>query len=192
MLQLIPYAIAAAVGGLLGKKIYPFLAQQYTGNGAVQAGEAPPPVQFFRESVLDETPIILATEDIPLDNRFGNQMLVSEHEFSRTATIGLTLGKSHGGASQVSSSLWSIVQTLAQEEIQKSLKVEFGTQISRRVKIVFSADPGHLVRYRVVWKQESRRGVFDVQIGGETTTIPYVVAFGLSHAIESVAGSSRV
>ncbi|MBF0308778.1 MAG: hypothetical protein HQL56_04530 [Magnetococcales bacterium] len=190
MLQLIPYGLAALVGGLLGKKYFPLLAEQTLTPHREKSplvAETPSAIQLLGESLLQEESVVLATEEVPLDNRFGNKVLQSEHEFTRTASVGLNVGQeqSHGG--QLKSSLWTVIESLVQDELKKNLHIEFGTQITRRVKISFSTEPGHRVLYRVVWKQASRRGLFDVRIGGEKHTIPYLVTFGLSHAVESVA-----
>ena len=192
---MIQFVLAAIVGGVLGKKFYPQvveqtqkLAQQKSGQVTKPASGSSHAIQFMRESILQEEPVVLATEDVPLDNRFGNKTLVSEHEFIRTATIGLTMEQEHDSVTTIKSDLWSLLEAVAQEKIRKSQKIELGSQISRRVKVIFSTEPGKLVHYKVIWKQDSRRGVFDVKIDDQIYSIPYVVTFGLSHAIESIAG----
>lgn len=188
MLQLIPYALAAVAGGLLGKKYYPL----FTGFEETPQSATGPAVRLLRESIVEERPIVLATEEVPLDNRFGNKILVSEHEFVRTATIALTMAHDQVTTAGLKASWWPVLENLAQEEIKKTLGVELNTQITRRVKVIFSTEPGHLVRYRVIWKQDSRRGLLEVEVGGGMYAIPYLVTFGLSHSIESMAGESPV
>ncbi|MBF0123871.1 MAG: hypothetical protein HQL60_00885 [Magnetococcales bacterium] len=192
MLQLIPYGLAIVVGSVLGKKIYPTVEKRKRVAAAPpRAALSSPTIQLLRESVIQENPIILAVEEIPLDNRFGNKMLVSEHEFARTATIELTLGQNRQAATEIKTHMWRLLENMAQEELRRSLNIEVGAQISRRVKITLSTEPGAMVRYKVVWKQDSRRGLFDVKIGNTIHSIPYTVAFGLSHTIESLAGEKR-
>ncbi|MEI6413286.1 MAG: hypothetical protein WCP34_03360 [Pseudomonadota bacterium] len=188
MLQLIPYALAAVAGGLLGKKYYPLFTQF---EEDPQPVTMVPTLRLLRESVIEERPIVLATEEIPLDNRFGNKILVSEHEFVRTATITLSMARDQVTTAGLKANWWPILENMAQEEIKNTLGIELNTQITRRVKVIFSTEPGHLVRYRVIWKQDSRRGLLEVNVGGEVYAVPYLVTFGLSHAIESIAGESR-
>ncbi|WP_130470100.1 hypothetical protein [Candidatus Magnetaquicoccus inordinatus] len=190
MLQLIPYGLAAVVGGLLGKKYLPQLidAQQKQGGWIPFVNASLPPIQILAESLIQEQPVVLATEEIPLDNRYGTTMLVSEHEFTRTATVGLSVGREQTLTANMKSILWPVLESVVQEELKKNLRVEFGSQITRRVKIVFSAEPGHLVRYRLVWRQDSRQGVYDIRIGNEQLAVPYMVTFGLFHAVESMEG----
>ncbi|CAK0755975.1 conserved hypothetical protein, conserved protein of unknown function with homology of Mmc1_2245 and Mmc1_3316 of Magnetococcus marinus MC-1 and SS-5 [Gammaproteobacteria bacterium] len=185
MLQLIPYALAAVAGGWLGKKYYPLITQF---DEILQPNASVPSIQLLRESIVEERPVVLATEEVPLDNRFGNQVLVSEHEFIRTATISLTMSRDLVTTSGLKASWWPILENMAQEEIKKTHGIELNTQITRRVKVVFSTEPGHLVRYRVIWKQDSRRGLLEVDVEGGLYSVPYIVTFGLSHAIESMAG----
>ncbi|MBF0191929.1 MAG: hypothetical protein HQL99_12445 [Magnetococcales bacterium] len=195
MLQLIPYGVAAVVGGFLGKKYIPIIADQTFDRPPAErlpAASSPSAIEFLRESITGEDSLVLATEEVPLDNRYGNKVLSSEHEFSRTANISLSIIEHQSSGHHLKAALWILLESMVQKELKKSLHIEFGTQITRRVKINFSTDPGFMVRYRVVWKQTSRRGVFEVKIGSEIHIIPYVVTFGLSHAVESVAEGAHV
>ncbi len=188
MLQMIPYGIAAVVGGLVGKQAVPVFVGL---EKSLKQVTSTPAVQLLRSAIVEEPPVVLATEEIPLDNRFGNKILVSEHEFVRTATISLTVVQDNNLVRGLRGSWLPILESLAQKEVKKTLGVELNSQITRRVKVVFSTEPGYLVRYRVVWKQDSRRGLLEVGVGGETYVVPYLVTFGLSHAIESIAGEVR-
>ncbi|MBF0110534.1 MAG: hypothetical protein HQL76_15305 [Magnetococcales bacterium] len=187
MLQLIPYGVAALVGGLLGKKYFPILADQTRKRkGVLATSPSMEHIELLGESMLQEESIILATEEVPLDNRFGNQILTSEHEFTKSATVALTIGQDQTNGGQVEAVFLPIMKTLIRGELKKSLRVDFDTMITRRVKINFSTQPGQWVRYRLTWRQTSRRGLFNLKIGGEIHNIPYLVTFGLSHAVESL------
>ncbi|CAK0765283.1 hypothetical protein CCP3SC1_450016 [Gammaproteobacteria bacterium] len=191
---MLPLIVAAAVtGGLVGRKIYPLvypILTKFEENQKSKSISSAPTLQLLREAITEEQPIILATEEVPLDNRFGNNVLVSEHEFVRTASISFSMARDHQSTSGITGGLWAVVEGLAQDEIKKTLNIELNSQVTRRVKVVFSTAPGHLVRYRVIWKQEARRGMFAVDVGGKVYSVPYLVVFGLSHAIESIAGES--
>jgi len=190
---MLPIIAAVVAGGLIGKKVYPLVSSLFATSVKSQelrSVTSVPTIQFLREVISEEQSIVLATEEVPLDNRFGNKVLVSEHEFVRTASITFSTARDRLTTSGVTGGLWTIVEGLAQEEIRKTLNIELNAQITRRVKVVFSTEPGHLVRYKVVWKQDSRRGLFVVDVEGNMYNVPYIVVFGLSHAIESIAGES--
>ncbi|MEO5345522.1 MAG: hypothetical protein H7834_03970 [Magnetococcus sp. YQC-9] len=189
MLQLIPYGVAALIGGLLGKKYVPeFLSEHLDDPPASNLPERAPItlIDLVGERLIGEETIILATEEVPLDNRHGNKVLTSEHEFVRTAEISFAVDRSQERVNQLKSSMLRLVDGLVEKELKKTLHIEFGTQITRRVKIHFSTEPGQMVRYRLIWKQTSRRGIYYVNIGAERHVVPYVVTFGLSHAVESL------
>ncbi|MBF0155722.1 MAG: hypothetical protein HQL57_00865 [Magnetococcales bacterium] len=189
MLQLIPYGIAAWVGGLLGRKYGPEMVDKGLANlgQELRTRTATNAIEILGETILEELPVILTVEEVPLDNRHGNKVLVSEHEFVKTASAGFGVVRDLGTTAHLKSGFWSTMEAMAQEEIKKSQRIEFGTQITRRVKIVFSTDPGHRVRYRVVWKQNSRKGHLRVRVDGKACIVPYVVTFGLQHGVESIA-----
>lgn len=195
MLQLIPYGVAAVLGGLLGKKFGPMVLADQLGE-SLDANQAERKtvslIELVGERLIQEESVILATEEVPLDNRHGNKVLTSEHEFVRTAEIRFAVERSQEKANQVKSSVWRLVDGMVQKELKKNLQIEFGTQITRRVKIQFSTEPGRMVRYRLVWKQSSRRGFYHVNIGTERHVVPYVVTFGLSHAVESLVEGEHV
>ncbi|MBF0339540.1 MAG: hypothetical protein HQL95_01085 [Magnetococcales bacterium] len=195
MLQLIPYGVAAVLGGLLGKKFGPVILKDQMGDQARDNHSDRVPtamIELVGERLLQEESLILATEDVPLDNRHGNKVLTSEHEFVRTAEISFAVDRSHARSNQVKSSVMRLVDALVEKELKKVLHIEFGTQITRRVKIHFSTEPGQMVRYRLVWKQTSRRGIYYINVGAEQHIVPYVVTFGLSHAVESLGEGEHV
>ncbi|MBF0116130.1 MAG: hypothetical protein HQM04_13965 [Magnetococcales bacterium] len=189
MLQLIPYGVAALLGGLLGKKFGPAILSEHMEDSPQGSRSERAPVTLIEvvgEQLIQEESVILATEDVPLDNRHGNKVLTSEHEFVRTAEISFAVDRSLERSNQVKSSVLRLVDGLVEKELKKTLHIEFGTQVTRRVKIHFSTEPGQRVRYRLVWKQTSRRGIFYVNVGAERHMVPYVVTFGLSHTVESL------
>ncbi|GAB0057882.1 hypothetical protein SIID45300_02216 [Candidatus Magnetaquicoccaceae bacterium FCR-1] len=189
MLQLIPYGVAALLGGMLGKKLGPAILSEQMGDRPKDALVERTPtslIEIVGERLIQEESIILATEDVPLDNRHGNKALTSEHEFVRTAEISFAVERSLERGNQVRSSVLRLVDGLVEKELKKALHIEFGTQVTRRVKIHFSTEPGQMVRYRLVWKQTSRRGIYYVNVGTDRHVIPYVVTFGLFHSVESL------
>lgn len=148
-------------------------------------------VQILAQRVVEEKKLTLATENIPMDNRFGNRLLSSEHEFSQTASVSLTLGDSRRVAATQKSALWKLLESKTELEIGKNLGVEVGSQVIRRVRLKFATDPGQFVRYQVVWQQQSQRGFFEIRAGKHRLQLPYMIAYGLTHTVESLPGESR-
>ncbi|MBF0610905.1 MAG: hypothetical protein G8345_16470 [Magnetococcales bacterium] len=189
---MLPLLLGAVTGSLIGHLTGQKLAGKKTfldlPDAEEERYESP---SVINEQVIQEESIILATEDVPLDNRFGNRVLVSEHEFSRSAATTLKIGQSRDA--EVSSEVdVGLLETLLKGKLAKSMGTELGGQISRRVRLKFEADPGKFVHYRVVWKQESRRGILLVQMAGQERQFPYMVTYGLYHSVESLSAPAEV
>jgi hypothetical protein len=144
-------------------------------------------INFLDEKIYEENDTIIGTEEIPLDNRFGSSTLVSEHEFTRTATTHLKIERDKNIESRFKVGLWSVLEAEVRSNLAKAIGLELKDQVSRRVTVKFEAAPGKLVRYKVLWKQNTRKGIFSIRVGTQTVQLPYSVTFGLYHSIESIA-----
>ncbi|MEO5376905.1 MAG: hypothetical protein H7832_03855 [Magnetococcus sp. DMHC-6] len=186
MYQYIPMAIASVVGLVIGKNIAKSSKSLPAfGRRLFQKDEQS--VEILNEQFLNEESFILATEEIPLDNRFGNRVLVSEHEFSRTAKVSLDLERTREFGSSVRGGVWSLLTTQLSGELGRTLGIAIGSQITRRVRLKFEVDPGQSNRYLVVWKQKGRRGIVEICILGKRKwKVPYLITYDLSHTIESL------
>ncbi|MBF0621328.1 MAG: hypothetical protein HQL54_05325 [Magnetococcales bacterium] len=179
MLPFVTFGVAALTGIFVGKKLF---HKRFIHDKSSKA----PSIEFIRETIHPEPPIVLSTEEVPLDNRFGSNTLISEHEFARTATVQLRLGQTEQTSKLSKANWWPILEGFIQKELGKNRGVEFGSQIARRVKITFSAEPGKFILYKVIWKQESCRGSLLIRVGHRAYKIPFFIAYGLSHSIESL------
>ena len=186
MLPFIYAGVVSTLGVILGKRLA--AAHQRSTGGLPRQTSAS--VRLLAHHVLEETNQVLATEEVPMDNRFGNKPLSSELEFSQTAAIALELGENNRVTTGSKTTLWRLMENRAELELGKSLGIEVGSQISRRVKLRFATDPGQFVRYRVVWQQQSQRGILELQAGRHVFQLPYLIAYGLSHTVESLPGES--
>ncbi|MEO5362591.1 MAG: hypothetical protein H7838_03080 [Magnetococcus sp. DMHC-8] len=183
MLPYIAAGVVSVIGAVMGKRF----AARHKPPARLQTASS---VQILAHHVLEESNLVLATEDVPMDNRFGNKPLSSEHEFNQTATVSVDLGDNRRITASAKSTLWSLLESKAEMELGKSLGIEVGSQVSRRVRLRFATDPGEFVRYRVIWQQQSQRGVLEIQAGRHIFQIPYLIAYGLSHTVESLPGES--
>ncbi|MBF0422907.1 MAG: hypothetical protein HQL73_07930 [Magnetococcales bacterium] len=179
---LLPVGVFSAVGYLLGQR-----AAKKTAKGEEPIGPKEIRVEIIRDHVFSDESLILATEDVPLDNRFGDRVLTSDNEFQRTATVALDIDRSTEVNSSLRSGFGKIFSSEIAGELSRSLGVKIGSQISRRVRLNFSVSPHKKVLYRVIWKQESRRGEFEVLVNGKRRfRVPYLITYGLSHSVESI------
>jgi len=150
-------------------------------------------VRIVGDHVSTEEYTVIGTEEVPMDNRFGNVTMYSEHHFSRTASNRVSLqwskatlaGLGLGGGALVS------LRAEAEREIERSLGLEFDSTVTRSVKLRFAAAAGRMSRYRITWKQEVRHGTFEVEADGKRFEMPYLVTHGLSHIVESVAADEN-
>ncbi|MBF0461914.1 MAG: hypothetical protein HQL87_11000 [Magnetococcales bacterium] len=187
MLPFLYAGVVSVVGVVLGKRL---AAAQASRPGGQVARRSTLTVQVLAHRLLEETRQTLATEEVPMDNRFGNKPLSSEHEFSQTATVSLELGDSRRVTTATKTTLWGLLENKAELAVGKGLGIEVGSQITRRVRLRFATDPGQFVRYRVVWQQMSQRGVLEMRAGRQIVQLPYLVVYGLSHTVESLPGES--
>lgn len=188
---LIPTGLTAAAGLLLGRKIAKIGSNLGSKGTLSKQFNKPLTVEIAREYILSDETLVLATEEVPLDNRFGSHVLTSEHEFVRSASVALDIDRSREIGSSVRSGIWKAFEARASGELSKSLGVKIGSNITRRVRLKFSVAPQRAVNYRIIWKQESRRGEFELVIGGRKRyKVPYMVTYGLCHSVESVADAT--
>lgn len=187
MLPFLSFGLLSATGLVVGRR---FANKRKKQRAKQDTDHTPVSVQIVGHRILEEKTQILAREEIPMDNRFGNKTLSSEHEFSQTASVSVELGDHRRLATLKRSSLWKILENKTELELGKNLGVDIGSQISRRVRLKFATDPGQFVRYQVVWIQQGRRGTFTVRAGKRTLHLPYMVAYGLSHRVDSLPGES--
>lgn len=136
---------------------------------------------------LQEQPVVLASEEIPLDNTFGNRLLVSEHEFSRTATVTVELDRTQALSSLTHAGTSAALRAEMRARLTDTLELEIGAQLIRRVRLRFSVGPGDKGLYRLTWVQTASHGVFDVNGNGRKMEIPYLITYGLSHQVATIA-----
>jgi hypothetical protein len=185
---LIPAGISAVLGVVVGRKVAEIAREDRLKKGYSKAFNKPVTVDIVKEYIVSDESLILATEDVPLDNRYGDQDLSSEHEFARTATISLEVAHNREVGSALNSGFFKAFETKIADELSKSLGTKIGSQITRRVRLKFSVGPQKYSKYRIVWKQESRRGLFEIMVSNKKRyKIPYMVTYGLSHSVESIS-----
>ncbi|MBF0195766.1 MAG: hypothetical protein HQL71_14495, partial [Magnetococcales bacterium] len=190
---LIPAGVSALLGVVVGRKVAKYAREDRLTKGHAKEMNKPVFIEIKREYILSDESLILATEEVPLDNRYGDQPITSEHEFIRSASITLEVDRGREIDTAVKSIFWKAFETKAADSLSKTLGSKVGSQVTRRVRLKFSVAPQKAVNYRIVWKQESRRGVMDVLVDNKKRyKIPYMVTYGLSHSVESLYSGSSI
>ncbi|MBF0368954.1 MAG: hypothetical protein HQL52_05785 [Magnetococcales bacterium] len=182
----IGYLGAAAIMRLAEKKQHTAKSMPHKKKKKTALAHPTATVRIIRETILEDNNVALSTEDVPLDNRFGEKPLVSEHLFSRTADTSMELDRSQDFSGSLGANLLSLVEAKAQTKLSKTLGFQIGSKITREIKLKFAAAPGQFAHYRVVWKQDTRRGIYEVEVAGKRYDIPFLVTYGLCHSIESI------
>jgi uncharacterized membrane protein YeaQ/YmgE (transglycosylase-associated protein family) len=150
----------------------------------------PANISFMSDTNIKSSTLIIGTEEVPLDNRFGSSVLVSEHEFTRKASRTIKIGRHKDLEMRLQAGIWSFLESEARISLAQSIGIDLQSEEFRRVTLRFEAAPGKLVLYRVVWKQSQRVGEAEMQVGGKMIKLPYVATYGLSHSVESVLQQS--
>lgn len=144
-------------------------------------------IKFIYDNIIKEGNIIISSEEIPLDNRFGNSPIISEHEFSKTITTDLKINKTNELNAGLTIKAWDLLETELRINLNKSIGIQIGGQVTRKVTIKLEAAPGKFVNYRLIWKQHERKGLANININNKQIELPYTTTYGLFHSIESIS-----
>jgi hypothetical protein len=79
----------------------------------------------------------------------------------------------------------SLLETEIKTNLSRSIGIEIGDQVTRRVVVKLEAGPGENIIYKIVWQQNKRKGLANVAIGANELQIPYETTYGLFHSIET-------
>ncbi len=108
------------------------------------------PVRILAHHLDQGESRILGIEDVPLDNRNGTEKVVSEHEFSRTATNRFSIQATRNIERSLGAEALSVLKGRLETEVGRKLGIDVGTEITRLIRLRFIAGPGQLAHYRVV------------------------------------------
>ncbi len=152
----------------------------------------PPAARILEDRVLIDDSAVVSVEEVPLDNRLGREPIVSEHEFSRTASNSISFSRNRDVRSSLGGSLLSLVKAEAELWLGRKLGCEIGARVTRSIKLRLTAAPGTFARYRITWKQDLRRGRQVAMVAGKKVELDYVATHGLCHEVTSLAETDDV
>lgn len=145
------------------------------------------PINLIDDHDINEQNLVIGIEEVPLDNRYGSSVLVSEHEFSKKARRAVKFERNSALEASLKGNILSIIEAEACGKIAENIGIDLQQEEFRRVTLRFEAAPGKMVLYRVIWKQTQRTGKAQIQLAKGTVRLPYVAVYGLSHSIESIS-----
>lgn len=151
----------------------------------VKSAPAAPTVQFVKELNVQDSEEVVAVEDYPLDNRFGNQPFSTVRQIQRESTNELSVDT----GSQVGGTLGLDIMSVIKAEIAAHVSQQTGQKIGQTVTesqtLNFSVQANSAVIYRVVWKRKVRTGERLYLSGNTPVTVPYRINYGLSFEIRT-------
>ncbi len=143
-------------------------------------------IHFAKEFVEAEEEVVLAVEDIPLNNRHSQTAMVSEFSFIRSAATRVRIERETGRKFGVDGRLLAAIKSRTESHLQRTLNLDVHSETRREIKLRLTAAPHAVNHYRVVWKQQGTRGFQEVEVGGKFYQIPFLITHGLSATVETV------
>ncbi|MBF0383417.1 MAG: hypothetical protein HQL69_20550 [Magnetococcales bacterium] len=183
MIQLIP--IAAVGGYVCAVTARKFIAKKRAATAAnLKPGASM--IHFVKEFVEEEEEIILAVEDIPLNNRHSSTQLISEFSFVRSATTQIKVQRDKEQHFGLDSDMFSVLKKHTNAHLKRVLNLDLQSETRREIKLRLTAAPHTDHHYRVIWKQQGKRGFQEVEVGGKFYQIPFLVTHGLSATVDTI------
>ncbi|MEO5341958.1 MAG: hypothetical protein H7842_01235 [Gammaproteobacteria bacterium SHHR-1] len=180
-MPLIPFMIVGGITVLLAPLLLILLGRPKGGKPRIEG------IELDKDSDED---VIVTSEEIPLDNGQGSDVMSSEHEFSCCAGNELSLHRSHEIEMGLDHALFPLLEAGIAKSLRKGMGLEMNERITRSVKIRFNVAPGARNRYRIIWKQQRRRGSLVFKQDRQELRLPFEITYGLSHEVESLPGSA--
>jgi hypothetical protein len=141
----------------------------------------------FEDSKETSKTMVVAVEEIPLDNRYSDTDIKSEHSFSHSANASVEIVHHNEAELKFGTDLWKLLESQVSYRLGREIEQDIGTRIQREVNLTFHAAARTRVHYKVIWKQSMRWGSVIWQMGNKVNKIPFVVHYGLFAEVISIA-----
>ena len=150
------------------------------------ASEAPKPVaNFLDETDVKESPEVVGTEEITLDNSFGEADLSMEKVLSRETTNEFSVEQSGEATASVSADVFSVVKAELGMQLSRKTGQTAGQKVTESQTFRLTAKARERVTYRVVWKRTVRTGIYRYSINGVPASVAYRLNYGLSSEVHT-------
>jgi hypothetical protein len=176
-MPLIPFLVVAGMTALLAPLFVILFGKGREGKPRIEG------IQL--EKPKDEI-VIVASEDIALDNQQGSDTISSEHNFSCSAGNSLSLQRTNETEAFVDQGLLGALESGIARSLRKRIGLEVNEQINRSVRIRFNVAAAATNRYRIIWKQQQRSGHLVFSQGAHRLSLPFSITYGLSHEVLSL------
>jgi hypothetical protein len=154
---------------------------------SVKSPAALAPVQFVKDLGVRESEEIVATEQYPLDNRFGDQAFTTVRQVSRESTNELSLDTSSHLGGKVGLDVLAVIKAEIEAQVSQQTGQKVGEKVTESQTLTFSVGPKSSVVYEVVWKRKVRSGERLYLLGNNSVTVPYRINYGLSCEVRTQA-----
>lgn len=142
-------------------------------------------IQIIGEQNVAEKTEVVDTQDYPLDNLAGSDVLTNETEITRTVTNELSIQTGIEVAGNLKLKLLTVVEADISAKLTKESGQTVGQTVTERRTLKFSVQPQSAVVYTVIWLRKVRSGEYVVSTDGNPLLVPYTVYYGLSYQVKS-------
>jgi hypothetical protein len=148
-----------------------------------------PTVQFKEDRILNEADEVVDVVQYSIDNRFGDQPIMTEKQVSRETTNELSVDTLYKAGVKISGEIEAVLIAKIKGELEAEISRQTGRKIGEKVTesqtVKMSVGPRASVLYQVIWKRRVRNGERVYLLGDDIATVPYKVSYGLSCAVRT-------
>ena len=141
--------------------------------------------QLIREVVSTQSVDNFASDEFPIDNRFGSDVVTVEQEVSKTLSTTLTCEERELVNVGISATVVGVLKSQISNDLSRRLNLTIGEKITKRHTVRFSVRAGDAVIYELKWKSKIRHGEYLVSVDGKQVHVPYQTCFGLAYELTS-------
>ena len=141
--------------------------------------------RLIREEVSSEAVNEFASDEFPVDNRFGLDAVKIEQEVSKTLSITLTCEERELLKVGISATVVGVLKSQISTDLSRRLHLTIGEAVTKRHTVRFSVRAGDAVIYELKWKNKVRDGVYLASVDGKQVRVPYQICFGLTYKLTS-------
>jgi hypothetical protein len=143
------------------------------------------PVQLIEDVKATETSEVIAVEDYPLDNRFGDSPFSTDRQVSKETINELSLQTTNQLSGTLNIAFLAAVKAEVTAQVSRQTGYKTGEKATESLTLHFSVGPRSAVVYQVIWKRRVRTGEWHCLVDGRDVTVPYRVSYGLSCEVQT-------
>lgn len=145
--------------------------------------------KILREFDIEEDIEVLSVEELPLDNRFGSNVLTLEQEFSKNAINEISFESIKEEQEKLNADIFKILQAELTLNLSKKVGYKHGESITCRYTTTINVNTGDYIIYKITWKRKVRRSKYEIIFDNQHYIIPSVARYGVEYEITSIKPS---